>query len=114
MSGTDLSNQEKLEEIYEMTLQNNTILRSMRKQQHIANAFRLLYWLVILGALGGVYYYLRPVISGISENKTRIQETFDQFNQFRSQLPESKLFDQVFHTNRGSSSDTTNAETVSP
>ena len=99
MSGTDLSNQEKLEEIYEMTLQNNTILRSLRKQQRIAIAFRLLYWVIILGALGGVYYYLRPVFTGISDNKTKIDQTIQQFNQLRSNLPESRIFDQIFHTN---------------
>ena len=36
MSGTDLNNQEKLEEVYHMTLENNEILRAMRKEQHIA------------------------------------------------------------------------------
>lgn len=91
-----MSNQEKLEEVYEMTLQNNMILRSMRRQQHIANTFRFLYWLIILGALGGAYYYLRPVITSVADNKSKIEETLKQFDVLRAQLPESRLFDQVF------------------
>ena len=83
----DLNNQEKLEEVYEMTLENNQILRSMRKQQYIANAFRFIYWLVILGALGGAYFYVRPVIKAVSDNKTKFQQAFEQFNQIRSQFP---------------------------
>ena len=96
MSG-DLNNQEKLEEVYHMTLENNTILRSIRRQQHIANAFRFLYWLIILGALGGAYYYVRPVIDAFSSNGGKINSTLDQFNELRSQIPESKLINQMLN-----------------
>ncbi|MFA6609003.1 MAG: hypothetical protein WCT07_03805 [Candidatus Paceibacterota bacterium] len=94
MSGTDLNNQEKLEEVYELTVENNEILRSIRRQQHIANAFRFLYWLVILGALGGAYYYVRPVVDSIFGNKVGIDSTLKQYEELRSQLPETKLLDQ--------------------
>ena len=97
MSNTDLTNQQKLEEVYELTLENNSMLRSMRRQQHIANAFRFIYWLVILGVLGGAYYYVRPVISSITNNKDKINETLQQFEGIRSQFPETKLFEQFFH-----------------
>jgi hypothetical protein len=97
MSGTELSNQEKLEEVYEMTLENNQILRGMRKEQRIANAFRFLYWFIILGALGGAYYYVRPVIAAVTGDTSKIQETVQQFNNLRESLPESKLLDKIIH-----------------
>ena len=103
MSG-DLNNQEKLEEVYHMTLENNEILRSIRRQQHIANAFRFLYWLIILGALGGAYYYVKPAINAISDNKQKIDSTLEQFNELRSQLPESKLINQMLNSLKISSS----------
>ena len=110
MSGTDLNNQEKLEEVYHMTLENNEILRAMRKEQHIETAFRFIYWLVILGALGGAYLYVRPVIKAVSDNKTKLQEALDQFNQIRSQLPGSQLFNGFLHTPSGSSSPTNTSQ----
>ena len=94
---SDLNNQEKLEEVYHLTVENNEILRSIRRQQHIANAFRFIYWLVILGALGGAYYYVRPVVDSISGNKANIDSTLKQFEDLRSQLPETKLLDQLLH-----------------
>lgn len=94
---SDLNNQEKLEEVYHLTVENNEILRSMRRQQHITNAFRFIYWLVILGALGGAYYYIRPILGGIADNKSKIDTTLKQFEDLRAQLPETKLLDQLLN-----------------
>lgn len=91
----NLNNQQKLEEVYHMTMENNEILRSMRRQQHIAHAFTIFYWVVILGALGGAYYYVRPVVNAFSENKGKIDSALEQFNDLRSQLPETKVLNQL-------------------
>ncbi len=103
MSGADLTNQEKLEEVYEMTKENNDILRSLRRQQHIANAFRFLYWIVILVSLGGAYFYIRPVIDSINQNRSRVDDTLNQFNQLRSQLPEAKFLEQLIQSFKNAS-----------
>ena len=94
---SDLTNQEKLEQVYAMTLENNNILRSLRKQQYIANTFRVFYWLIILGTLGGVYYYIRPVLNGITNNNNKVQDTLNQFETVRDQLPETKAVNQFFN-----------------
>jgi len=99
---SDLTNQEKLEQVYELTLENNGILRSLRRQQYIANTFRVFYWLIILGALGGVYYYIRPVLDGISNNNSKVQDTLNQFETVRDQLPETKVFNQFYDFLKGS------------
>ncbi|HCC06061.1 TPA: hypothetical protein DEP94_01720 [Candidatus Nomurabacteria bacterium] len=111
MKTSDLTNQEKLEEIFEMTKENNDILRNLRRQQYIANAFRFLYWVVILVSLGGAYYYVKPAIDSFNQNKTKMDNTLQQFNDLRSSLPETKLFDQVMQGIRnatGVSATTTN------
>lgn len=95
MQVSDLTNQEKLEEIFEMAKENNDILRNLRRQQNIANAFRFLYWIVILVSLGGAYLYVKPAIDSFNQNKTKVDETLQQFNSLRSQLPETKILDQV-------------------
>ena len=110
MSAENLTNQEKLEEVYEMTKQNNDILRSMRRQQHVANAFRFVYWIIILVSLGGVYFYIRPALEAFNKNRQQMDDTLTQFNQLRSQLPEAKLFDQFMHFLNGSNSTATTTE----
>ena len=87
-----MTNEEKLDAIYEMTLENNDILRTIRRQQYFANALRMLYWLVVLGAIGGAYYFVRPLIVTISDNSDKMAETYTNLV---NQLPEKKLLNQV-------------------
>ena len=110
MSVTDLTNQEKLEEIYELTVQNHDILRGMRRQQNIANAFRVLYWLVILASLGGVYYYVSPIIQAFSSNGLKLGETVKQLSDLRSQLPEAKMIEQFLHGTKAQDTSTTDSQ----
>ncbi len=95
MKVSDLTNQEKLEEIFEMTNENNDILIGIRRQQYVANAFRFVSWIVIFASLGGAYYYVKPAVDSFNQNKSKIDDTIKQFNDLRSQLPETKLLDQV-------------------
>ena len=57
----DLDSQ-KLDELLELTRENNKILRSMRRTQRWSSFFTYVYWLVILGSIFGVYYYFQPTI----------------------------------------------------
>lgn len=52
----------KLDELLEITHENNKILRSMRRAQRWGSFFRFVYWTVILGSVLGVYYYFQPMI----------------------------------------------------
>ena len=52
----------KLDELLEITHENNKILRSMRRAQRWSSLFRFVYWAVILGSILGVYYYFQPTI----------------------------------------------------
>lgn len=52
----------KLDELLEVSRENNEILRGMRRAQRWTSLFRLVYWAVILGSIFGVYYYFQPTI----------------------------------------------------
>ncbi len=69
----ELTNQEKLDEMYHLTLENNEILRSIRRNERVANFFRFLYWVIILGALSGVYFYVNPLIQKVVDNKIKFK-----------------------------------------
>lgn len=107
MLGKNLNNEEKLDAIYRMTLENNEILRTVRRQQYFANTLRVLYWIVVVGAIGGAYYFIRPVLTVLSENSGKIEETMTQFNQLRDQLPEKKLLDKVINSLKAKESTST-------
>ena len=106
MSHEDLTNQEKLEEIYKMTLENNNILHGMRSRERIANALRIVYWLIILGAIGGAFYVVSPILNAVVKNRDKIETTLQQFEQLRGSFPESKAFNTFLNSFKGNSTST--------
>jgi len=53
---------EKLDEILNLTRENNKILRGMRRTQRWSSFLQIVYWFVILGIVFGSYYYIQPMI----------------------------------------------------
>jgi hypothetical protein len=56
-------NGSKIDELLDLTKENNRILRSMHRRMIWSQIFSYIYWLIILGSLGWSYYYLQPYIS---------------------------------------------------
>ncbi|MEK7569252.1 MAG: hypothetical protein AAB497_04050 [Patescibacteria group bacterium] len=52
----------KIDELLEITKENNKILHGMRRTQRFSSFFTLVYWAVILGSIFGTYYYFQPTI----------------------------------------------------
>jgi hypothetical protein len=95
MLGKRLNNEEKLDAIYEMTLENHHMIKSLQRQQYFSTAARIFYWLVILAALFGAYYYIRPIVLMISENKGRVEDGINQLETLKNQLPETGVINQL-------------------
>jgi hypothetical protein len=114
MSESDLTNQQKLEEIYRLTVENNHMLHNMRNRERVANAFRILYWVVIIGSLLGAYYYIKPVLEIFMVNKDKITQTLNQFDQLQQQFPETRILQQVLSKLKGGSATPEATSTVTP
>ncbi len=56
-------NAQKLDELIELTRENNDILRSVRRTQRWKSLFSFMYWALILGSIFGTYYYFQPTIA---------------------------------------------------
>ena len=52
----------KLDELLELTRENNKILSGMRRSQRWSSFFSFTYWVVIIGSILGGYYYFQPTI----------------------------------------------------
>ena len=111
MTTSDLTNQEKLEEIYHLTVENNTMLHSMHNRERLAMIIRTMYWLMIIGALGGTYYLARPLIDSISKNTMKADDVLQKVEDLRSQLPETKALKQMLGQINGSTSSTNSTDT---
>ncbi|MDO8604171.1 MAG: hypothetical protein Q7K40_02080 [bacterium] len=55
-------NESKMDELLELTRENNKILKGMRSSVRWGSFFRFVYWAAIIGATIGVYYHFQPTI----------------------------------------------------
>ncbi len=84
-----LDEEQTLEEIREMTEENNKMLRSLRRTARVGAFFKFFYWMVILGAGIGAFYYIQPyleelqkVYSNILDAQKKVQEIPKSFSDF--------------------------------
>jgi Sec-independent protein secretion pathway component TatC len=55
--------------------ENNKMLRSMRRSARFSSFIRLVYWLFIIGAAFGTYYFVQPYIAPIMKTYTDLQKS---------------------------------------
>lgn len=64
--------EELLEHTYEIEKENNTMLKKLYHDMWWGRLFRTVYWIVILGAMLGAYYYTQPYIDPIFKAYTNL------------------------------------------
>ncbi len=63
----DPENKETLRKILELEQKNHKMLTSIHKSMFWSKVFRVIYWVIIIAATVGAYYYIEPYINGIIE-----------------------------------------------
>ncbi|MBU2597112.1 MAG: hypothetical protein KJ757_06105 [Planctomycetes bacterium] len=58
---------EQLAEAQKLARENNKILRHMQRSARAGMFLRILYWVLIIGSMLGLYYYLQPFLDDIVE-----------------------------------------------
>lgn len=56
-----------LEENLELSKENNKILKKLYGAMRVSRAFKVLYWVVIIGSMLGAYYYFQPLIDSFKD-----------------------------------------------
>ncbi len=72
---------DKIDELLELTKENNKILRSMRSTQKWSSFFTFVYWAIILGSIFGTYYYFQPTINKYKKTIQKSMETLQSMEQ---------------------------------
>jgi hypothetical protein len=81
--------EKKLDELMELTTENNRMLHRMRRVQRWAAAMRALYWLLIIGLAFGSFYFVKPYFEQLTKvytqgaaNFSTIQTEFSNIQSF--------------------------------
>jgi Trk-type K+ transport system membrane component len=75
-----LKKKELLEKTFVLAEENNKILRKMHRSAVWASVFRVIYWIVIIGASIGVYYYIEPYVNQIEGLYKSAKTSIDTIN----------------------------------
>ncbi len=81
-----MDSDQKLDELLELTRENNEILKGLRRTQRLAFLGRILYWVLILAIAAGAYYYVQPYIGKIMSLYSSSQEAVQKMNTIGSSV----------------------------
>lgn len=71
---------EMLKKTLELAQENNEMLHSMKRSLFWNRIIRILYWLIIIGAAVGVYYYIDPYINSAIDAYGNIKGDIKNFS----------------------------------
>ena len=78
---------DKIDEILDLTRENNRILRSMHRRMLWSQIFTFVYWLIILGIAGWSFYFLHPYMKKYLHSYVVIMKSLDSIDQGGKSLP---------------------------
>ena len=52
-----------LEETRALAIENREILKSVQRNLRVSAVFKALYWIIIIGATFGAYYFIQPYVN---------------------------------------------------
>ena len=61
----DADDKQKLARALSFAEENNILLKKIRGNMRMANIFKVLYWILIIGAMYAAYHFLMPVLSNL-------------------------------------------------
>ena len=77
----------KLDELLELTRENNSILRSMRRSQRWSSFFSYIYWGIIIGSIIAGYYYIQPMIQKYTDMAQTSMQALEKVQGTVNNLP---------------------------
>ncbi len=78
---------DKIDEILDLTKENNRILRTMHRRMLWSQIFTFLYWLIILGVAGWSYYFFQPYLTKYMRSYETIMKSLDAIDQSGKSIP---------------------------
>jgi TRAP-type C4-dicarboxylate transport system permease small subunit len=81
------SAKEILEETLEISKENNKMLRKMRSAMRWSRAFKVVYWIVIVGSMIGAFYYFQPLIDNLTSTYNSLMSSIGRVHDVGNSIP---------------------------
>ena len=80
---------ELLEKTYELTEENNKILKGIRSSNRWSAFFRIFYWIIIIVVSVGAFYYIQPYIDVATKAYRNIQGDLNNVKSVVNTIPKT-------------------------
>lgn len=68
--------EQKLNELYELTKENNTMLKGMRRDAFIGGIIKFIFWIILLVVIPYMtWLYIEPYVQGVLDTYQKVQDT---------------------------------------
>jgi hypothetical protein len=74
----------KLDRALALSEENNRILKTLLRNMRWGRLFRIAYWLVIIAASIGAFYYIQPYLNQALKSYNSIETSVKSFNSYLS------------------------------
>ena len=85
----DYQYEQELEELHDevesntkLLEQNNKMLRKIQSTMRAKTIFSMIYWLIIIGSMFGLYYYFQPVLESVTSTYDQLISIPDKLKVF--------------------------------
>jgi len=90
----DAKEKKLLKETAELARENQKLIKKVRRAQLWGRAFRIIYWVIILGVTFGAYYFIQPFVEQFLNIYEGISGGIDSVQNVGDNLPDlSRLSD---------------------
>ncbi|MFA6227197.1 MAG: hypothetical protein WC631_01815 [Candidatus Paceibacterota bacterium] len=88
---------ELLQKTHDLSEENNKILRSIRRSNRLSSFFRVIYWIIIIVAAFGTYWFIQPYLNMVSNVYSGIQNDLKTVKNATTKItdPINNLLDKV-------------------
>ncbi len=84
-----------LEENLALTKETNHLMKKIVSAQRWGRVFHVLYWVLIIGASVGAYYFIQPYLQLVLGNYDAIMKGLDNVQKTTSSLPDSSSINSI-------------------
>lgn len=78
----DPQEKDLLKRAVDLSEKNNVMLKKLYRNMRVQRAMRIVYWIIIIGASVGLYYWIQPIIDQFLELYASVGGAADNFKGF--------------------------------
>jgi len=84
-----------IQETFELSKENNILLKKVRRFQNLSRLSKIFYWIVIIAIALGAFYFLQPVIEKFTSVFDKVIPGLENIQDLSGKIPNTQDFNSL-------------------